>query len=337
MPAQKVTHAGFVYSLLREVPRKSYWHCTRSFVEEKDGRKERKKCTGRVHTNHEGEVVYVAGEHRHPPTALAQAHGIRGEPNGNPVGRARLSSIVEIGHQDAGAGPLIPVNAESAVPKTVKADLRSLDPDNDGSVIETNRRASLALVQAPKPPTLNHNGGSHADVITMDETEEDNELRHSTAKPRSSRERQIAVHEPMSAEWLEQVTATAHRYSAGQTPATIPEVISLVEANEQNDRPVELSPEDLGKMNIAESTTTPIVEEPDEDPRNTWALRQMQRPIRLDEIPAGQAAVRVKRGDMTFEICGSFLCSRCDSNNTRCFQRTSKCVYCCAHESCEIK
>ncbi|KAI1710947.1 hypothetical protein Ddc_13145 [Ditylenchus destructor] len=92
---------------------------------------------------------------------------------------------------------------------------------------------------------------------------------------------------------------------------TIPEVI-LVDEDEQNDRPVELSPADFGRMTIAESTTTPVVEEPDdEDPINALALRQIKRRVYADECPAGKPVIRVTLGHRTFEtkrpICSEML------------------------------
>ncbi|KAI1710380.1 hypothetical protein DdX_10739 [Ditylenchus destructor] len=127
------------------------------------------------------------------------------------------------------------------------------------------------------------------------------------------------------------------RSCISQTSATTSDVISVCSSAEENkqSRPIELSPDDFGRMNIAESNTTPIIEEPDdEDPGTTVALRQTQRRIQLDECPAGKPLIRVKMGHVTSELCGIFKCSRCCSNNTRCFERTSRCVYCCVHETC---
>ncbi|KAI1710948.1 FLYWCH zinc finger domain-containing protein [Ditylenchus destructor] len=211
-PAQKMTYDGFVYSLLAVKTQKNYWHCTRTF--------QRKKCTGRVHTNHAGQIILVAGEHLHPPTALGQADGIIGQPNGIPVRRARLSSIAETRHEDPGLGPSNLVHTELA-DAIVKTDLHWLDPNDDDSVSETHRRASSAVGQTPGPQqlTLNgiHIGVPHADVITLDETEEDNEPPHSSALVLSTRAVQIASHiagqvSAVSGEWLD---IAAHRYSAG--------------------------------------------------------------------------------------------------------------------------
>ncbi|KAI1709001.1 hypothetical protein Ddc_14087 [Ditylenchus destructor] len=119
------------------------------------------------------------------------------------------------------------------------------------------------------------------------------------------------------------------RSSANKT-----EVVSLDEASEQN-KPIELSTTDIEKLDTAESNTNPIIEEPhDEDSCDALVLCRMQRRICLDEVPAGKAAVRVRQGHMVFELCGTFLCSHCHSNNKRCFQKTTKCVYCCSHQNC---
>ncbi|KAI1710381.1 FLYWCH zinc finger domain-containing protein [Ditylenchus destructor] len=220
-PAQKMTYQNFVYSLLRSKPQKNYWHCTRTY--------QRKKCTGRVHTNHQGQVILKAGEHHHPPTAFGQADGIRAEPNGIPVGRARLFNIAETGNQDQGPGPSIPVNTEVAATRAIKADLHWLEPEDDDSVSETHRRAPLAVGQTSGLELQPRNW--HTDVITLDETDNEALLPPAMLSQRASQIASLIAAQvsAVTGEWLDNA---AHRYSAGD--------VALRSIDHRNDVTVEV-------------------------------------------------------------------------------------------------